>query len=422
MARVITDYNYVDLPVEQILLIHFVCTPDIKDLIKEVFPTCFVDERHQRIFAILRDFLKKDPDHFIIDVVLREIKEKEKMTNEESANFFFGDLFSKKDSLDVHWCIKRLKILLCKRLELQRINRLAAAIDNDEINIEVEAHKLLILRRKLLSPRRPDAQELARNTANRINSETDTIRTSFKFLNDRLHGLTRPGVSSILAKPKHYKSSFVDGLIAGSVERFKYRGAIVSLEDPTEERIKRIIAPRLGYSLSDMRFKRVKIKAEEIEKVFHACFGNNLFFVDTREITKPEEAISFLNDVKPDIAAVDHVQKFEMSDMVQGLIQAVRGLEVAAARNNGHYVITSQVDDKKSQFRDDKTPQAQDAQWTSALRQSSTEMFSLYYQYQDTKNPFQKEWLKLTILASRYADAIGTIDLRINPDKAQILE
>jgi replicative DNA helicase len=268
--------------------------------------------------------------------------------------------------------------------------------------------------------KRFSAEVVARLTAEKINSMKDLVLTGLPFIDKRLNGLTRKSISSLIAKPKHLKSTLVDFMVSTSVEKYNTVGLILSLEDPIEERVKRICASRLEVSLEDMRFKRVSVSEVDILNIFKHNFKNRLYIYDKKDVLTPDDAAMIINEIKPDLVVIDYIQKFVMDDMVLGIIRAVNTLESVAIQNNSNIMVLSQVSDKKIVGREDQAPTASDAQWSSAMYQSSSEMFGLYYPHVHTKNPFDMNILEFNILASRYAHVSGKFKIKVNPDKGFI--
>jgi replicative DNA helicase len=316
--------------------------------------------------------------------------------------------------------------MLFRRETLDRLKEMAIVIEKanpKECRLEIvhKANKIQVLEHRLLRRNSVSVESMAERTSEQVNSGASIIQTGFPFINSRLRGLTRRQVSSLLAMPGHMKSSFTDCLLSRTVEFNPVKALIISLEDPTEERVKRIVSSRLNLSLKDMRFGKVKLSAKDIERVFKVHLNSRLTIYDTRDVLTPDDAVAAINDVKADLVLIDHIQEFDMPDMVIGLIRAVRSLKAAASRNNCHILITSQVPDKQFGNREKKDPTPADAQWTSALRQASSEMFSLRYPHQDTHNEFDAYMLNFNIIKSRYADAVSRMTLEINPDQANII-
>ena len=213
----------------------------------------------------------------------------------------------------------------------------------------------------------------------------------------------------------------MDYLVSYSVQHCGNIGLIISLEESVEERVKRMVSSRLGISLKSMRFKTTVVQPEQVVNLFKNTFHNKLYIFDRKDVLTPDDAVTLINDIRPDIVVVDYIQNFAMKDMVTGYINAILDLETAAVRNNCHINIVSQVSDKKIYGREERAPTASDAQWTSKLYQSSSEMLSLYYHHAFSHGTFDNELLELHILACKFSDSVGKIKLQIDPDKALII-
>lgn len=431
------EHSLFDSEAEQILLDELLYSEKRHEVISLCFPSMFYSQATREIFEVIKE-LGKDANLFS---VTRELSRRhaEKVRGIDSRleyELVLDQLKAKPD--EAYWrgryepinLVRYLKELLYRRLAQKRAQNILQIVSSERAanidrSIYQQVEKLMILGKTLIRTDRNSMDDIAQRTSDRVNSQYDIIRTGFEFINDKMMGLTRRQVSSLLAYPKHLKSSFADQLVSTTVEKGDYRGLIISLEDPAEERVKRICARILGISLEDMRFKRVRLEREDILKVFKVVLKGQLHILDVRDVLTAEQAATAISDIKPDLAAIDHLQKFQLQDIVIGLIHAVKALEVAAAQNDCHIFITSQVSDKKIQGRDIKRssakslkPTASDAQWTSALYQSSSEMFILYWPYQLTHNIFERHLLYFDIVASRYADAVGEYILEIDADKS----
>ena len=421
MATITLNKELHSLELEQLLLSRIVYSEDRHELIPHIYPSLFTAIEFKNVFTVIKEL---DSSADIANVVIKT-EQRFGYAPDATLRMLSHDLIHNRwRGVNAFSIIKLLKEMLFRRMIVERGKKLIEIAEDSDSNllngVNREIDKIITLDRKLMAKQSMSSESLATKTSNKINTDNDTIKT-VDFLDKRLYGLTKRGVSSILARPKHLKSTMVDYIVSSAVENHFAKGLIISLEDPTEERVKRIIASRLDVSLSDMRFKRVKVPNSDILKVLKHNLHDKLFIVDKREVLTPEDAVKVINDIKPDIVAIDHIQKFHMDEMVIGLIRAITLLETAAIRNNCHIILTSQVTDKKMTERKNEGPEASDAQWTSALEQSSTEMISLHYPHVIDHNPYNNHILHMKILLSRYADAVGKVKLRINPDKGAIL-
>jgi len=422
MAHISLDKELSDAEFEKLFLDSLLHHKDKDKLLHNSFPSLFSVDLHRKTFGIIKGLNGK------ADIVSTcKILETKYLINQAvSADIFMSIDRYMADHLDPWTVLQFLKEMLYRRIIIDKASNMMNVAESSPPlecagQIAIQTAKLLAVERILLRSKRSSSDELAEITASRINTDGDVVRTGHPFINKRLYGLTRSSLSSLLAQPSHLKSTYTDHLISSTVEKYGYTGLIISLEDSKEERVKRIIASRLDVSLKAMRFKRAKVPQEDIEKVLKVNLHDRLTILDSGDVVTPEEACNAIMDLKPDIVAIDHIQEFQVDDMVLGLIRAVRSLKTAAVRCNCHIIIASQVSDKKFTGRESKAPTAADAQWTSALRQASSEMFALYYPIQDTKNEFQKNLLQLHFLKSRFAHTIGMIELEVDPDKGLII-
>jgi replicative DNA helicase len=426
MAIVYSERENRDLGLEHSLLYHLIKNERRHTILTWCYPALFSNDETKAIFKVIKEL----GDQASLLSVAMKMEEKHQKNRQETFSLFsHGIVPALAEGETPEDVIHQLKLLLFKRLAFDRLFRMANLIENgkpsaeeDSGNLYDETSKLLLAENRLVRNRRSSVDEIAKAIAERINTTSDVIRTGFTFINKRTGGLTRRHISSLLAAPGHGKSLFSDALMYETLRTNNEVGLVISLEDPVEERFKRIVANRLDISLADMRFKKVIIPEADILHILKVELGGRLHMVDTRQVIRPDEAAIAISDIKPQLVVVDYIQSFQLPDMIQGLIEAARILEVAAMRNDCHILVCSQVPDKDIAKRDNPQPGASDVQWTSAIRQKSAEMFSLYYQYQDTTNFIQQNILSFKILKARYAAAIGTIQLEINPDKGRIVK
>jgi replicative DNA helicase len=426
MARVVIDTKFESYDLELLFLFHLCFHERKYDLLLKTYPNLFAVEDLKKAFEILVELGPTKQDMISMSV---EMAKRYGVKTTAPWDKFLDPAYQYSAEHTDPWGIHaELRDLLFKRLATERLQRMANLVEHGKPSdaekdgsLFTETTELLLLQDRLLGERKYSSEDVARMVAERINTTGDLVVTGFKFLNDRIAGLTRRTISSILALPGHYKSSFLDALAYETLMVSNEKILIVSLEDPVEERIKRIVANRMDLSLSDMRFKKIQVPQKDILQMLKIDFGDRLYVYDPRDIVTPEQAAIAIGDVKPALCVIDHIQNFQMQDMVEGLIRASWHIETAAIRHNCHCIVASQVADKRVMSREDTRIHAGDAQWTSALRQKSAEMFSLMYQYQLTANIFQKNTLQMSILKSRFAGAVGNMVLQIDPDKGRVL-
>lgn len=298
------------------------------------------------------------------------------------------------------------------------------ALDTARERISEQATKILTLNKSLFRPSRVNnTDELVRLTTKAVNSSDDIVLSRWNPLDRRTGGFTRRGISTILAHSSNMKSTVGDFLISNAVQNTpNLIGMILSLEDAVEKRVTRIVASRLNLSLTKIRFKEIKITEQQIESVLRGMLDSRLIIFDPRHCFGTSELVAAIEEYKPGIVLVDHIQKLGEDDPIHKILDAVDKIERACIKSNTHGIITSQIPDKQFANRVDKQPKTSDSQWNSVLLQSSTEMLSLYYPFFFTKNQFQKEHLHIEILKAKFLETSEKFLVQINPDKAQILD
>ena len=411
-----------DKTLEFVLIYHLVKSASRKRLLSKCFPSLFTDKDIRIIFSTIKELDSKgmEVSSFSVSNILAERHKKDR----NYLIFLFDESYKAiANEIDPDSAIDELKRLLYKRLSCNVINNLIDAVEQstEKSGVIAETNKLIALEASLLNKRLDSIEDLAKLTSERINTTDDIIITGFPFLNKRIGGLTRKGLSGLLARPSHGKSTLSGSLMYETVRTTNNVGLFISLEDPAEEIIKRMVAQSLHKSLIDMRFKKITIPHSDILYVMKNTLGGRLHVVDTRHVLTPEDAASVISDVKPTFVVVDYLQNFRMDDMIQGIIKALQILDVAANRNNCHILVCSQVPDKQIFGREDPYPTASDTMWTSALYQKSAELFSLYYQYADTRNQFQINTLGFRILKNKFSSKLDDIQLNIDTHYGQII-
>jgi len=407
-----------DKTLEYALIYHLIKHRERRKFIVKTFPAMFSDPLARSIFSVIKelDMEGKEVSAFSVSNILHSRDGKDR----NSIIHLFDETYvAISEEIPPQGAIEELKKLLYKRIALDRVNDVIQIIEspNGSRSISTEFNKILTAESSLLSKRTDSLEDIARATARRINTVDDTIVTGFPFLNRRTAGLTTRSVSGLLGRPSHGKSLITCALCRDTVMRSNIRALIISLEDPVEEIIKKIIADPLNLSLIDMRFKKINVPEEDVVRFLKVSLGGRLYVVDTRHVLTADDAATAIGDIKPNLVVVDYIQNFKMDDMVVGIIKAIRILNIAAMRHNCHIMICSQVPDKEIAKRTDPMPTASDSQWNSALYQSASEMFSLYYKYIDTKNPIQKNSMMMSILKAKFSGGLSaSIKLNINPD------
>ena len=412
--------DHEDLGLEWSLIYHLIHAVDKRLILTKCYPSLFTHADLKEVYGVIKEL---DRTHQEISSFSVSNRLTEKFGRARgSLLFVFTDSFVQvAESIPPHSAIAELKKLLYRRLVSGKfLPNIQKRVESGDA-ISSEINKMLIAESSLLNKRLDSLDELAKLTSERINSTDDVIVTGFKFLNKRMGGLTRKGLSGLLARPSHGKSTLSGALMYETVRTTNNVGLFISLEDPAEEIVKRMIAQATGKSLVDMRFKRVIVEHNEVIHVLKNVLGGRMNVVDTRHVQTPEDAAGVIADIRPTFVVVDYLQNFKMSDMVLGIIQALQVMDVCANRNDCHIMICSQVPDKEIIHRDDPFPLASDSMWTSALYQKSNELFSLYYQYQDTRNPAQRTSLGFRILKAKLSGMLGEITLNVDPEYGRII-
>ena len=415
-----SDELHSDTSLEWSLIYHLCTASDKKILLTKCFPALFTHPELKEVYSVIKELDKYGAEVSPFSVSNR-LTEKYKR-DRGFLMFAFNETFiAIASGIPPSGAIAELKALLYKRLVngkfLPRIRELAESGER----ISSEVNKMFIAEASLLSKKLSSVDELAELTSNRVNSDDDTVMTGFRFLNKRMGGLTKKGLSGLLARPSHCKSTLSGALMYETIRTTNNVGLFISLEDPAEEIVKRMVAQATGKSLEDMRFKRVQVPHDEIVHVLKNVLGGRLYVVDTKHVLTPEDAAGVIADIKPTIVVVDYLQNFKMDDMVLGCIKALQILDVASNRNNCHIMVCSQVPDKQMTGREDPFPLASDTMWTSALYQKANEMFSMYYQYQDSRNPVQRKTLGFRILKAKLSGQLGDITLNIDPEHGRVI-
>ncbi len=223
-----------------------------------------------------------------------------------------------------------------------------------------------------------------------INANDEYVRTSSQALNSKIGGFTRGYVASLIAKPSHCKSSWVDFNTVHSILSGKIKRAdIITPEESAATRWKRIIAMLNLIPSSKMRQKDTKVLDEHIRKVKEKLWGK-LFIWDN--VFKYSDVLDLMNKLKTDMIIVDHLQSIDypgsgnpMMNMIGGIPGFISHQKRIAKQHNNVIIDLSQVNTKEIERSERlvKMPKISDAYGGSALEQASREFLILWYPFRD---------------------------------------
>lgn len=311
-------------------------------------------------------------------------------------------------------CIAALKRLFFLRYvlkvsedlkQLVHAKESASKIVNEALSIEQVYHSLVDVSNV-------DYIEIAVNT---INSADELIVTPFDNLRRLIGGHSRRALSVIGGKSGHNKTTFtvcevLEQIKIGAVNKVLY----VSVDEPGEMVMRRVIAKELKIPLSDMRHKRIKLNYNEVSESLSFLRGK-LIIDDT--IRTPDLIYQAILDIRPDRVIIDHLQELRYEDGISenSITYALKLFKDAAMYSGCNVTVLSQVRDKLIDERIDKVPLPHDFFYASTMRQMSREQSVLYWAYKDGAS--NKEYVDFIVYKSTYSDT-GRIKFRINPEFA----
>ena len=253
-----------------------------------------------------------------------------------------------------------------------------------------------------------------------INDPSEYLSTPYDKINNRIGGWTLNGLSAFGGKSSHNKTTFSVHMLSQAIMLGKVKkGLIVSMDEPGEMIARRIIASQMDISLSDMRFKRIKLSKQDVSDAMKA-FEGKLMIVD--DIFTPDEIYETVMDIKATQTIVDHIQEPSFGDVGisdPAVTRLLTLLKHSAIKNKNNVFCLSQVRDKQIDERIDKVPRAHDFYYSSTIRQKSREQVVGYWRYMDTKKPKHFNEYEIHVYKSTYSKTGEVIKLYYEPDKAR---
>lgn len=272
-------------------------------------------------------------------------------------------------------------------------------------------------------------QSQLEETMQMVNSTEEYISTSSTELNRNIGGFTRGYVATLIAKSGHGKSSWTDYNVVHTLLKKKIASVvIISPEESSITRWRRIIAMLCDIPTTQMRQKSARITKEHIDRVSD-LLQDRLKIYDN--VFKYKDIIDLMQSVKCDKIVLDHMQAIEYpgtGDFMARMIGNIPGLidtEKKIAKQKNNVILNlSQVNDKDIQRSDRliKAPRYWDAYGSSVLYQASREFLALWYPVKDEEegSMVTGKWtINDMIMNVEKASFGGTgkINLHFDPDK-----
>lgn len=294
----------------------------------------------------------------------------------------------------------------------------------------ISAAKGIVKVHDMLHGRMQGGRDQLSETKDLINNTDEYISTSSQVLNAHIGGWTRGYVATVIAKSGHTKSSWIDFDTVHSLLTNKIKSsAIISPEEISTTRWRRIIAMVFKIPTSMMRQKTVQVTDDHIKKI-RELLKDKLVIYD--QVTKYKDVLDLMSTLKNDKIVVDHMQSIEYPgnrDYLSNMIGNIPGLvdfEKRKAKHGRQVIINlSQVGDKEIQRSDrlSKAPRYYDAYGSSVLYQASREFIALYYPFRDYEDnpmiwgatPPSINDIRLSIEKSSFSK-LGKVNLHFDPE------
>lgn len=389
-------------------------------LIRKIPHQAFYFPHHQLIIKLLQECVREnkptDPT-FIKSVLGTRIDEN--VLN----SYLFADTAKQGLSFrGCEWAIDELKKLYYSRVSFlvsDKISKLSMLGEHGKI--VTLSNTLGSFRANLFNVSQTDKFAEAVVLAN---SSDEYITAPYENMATLMGGFTRKDVSAIGGKSGHNKTTFAlsvatDLIKIGAIKKLLY----ISADEPGEQIARRIIAKDLRIKTSDMRQKRIILDADEVNRAVTSVYKNRLIILD--DCVKPADIAVAIQDNKPDMTIIDHLQELDYEDMGglsdQAVTRGMTRMKFANRSIGGNLMVLSQVRDKLIDERiDDKMPRPHDFLYGSDLRRKSRELMVVYWRYKDTYVKTDKEVFELAIHKSTYSDT-GTLKFHYNPEYAEFL-
>ena len=400
--------------------------------------------QHQLVYQAIRNLFDK---HLPVDIqtVLEELG-----LMKESINA--GGIDYLKELLDSVISLSNLDFYLVILQDNKVLRDYLSTIDTIRQNYETEEIDEIIqflsrsetALRKVAELRRIEKFKTALEISQRVEAEMKLyhradgltgVDVGYKKLNDYTHGLQKGEMTIIAARPSVGKTAFALNLAYNAVKLNPISVAVFSLEMPSEQLIRRLIATDATVSLDNIqtgsRFLTAAQKATVGQSIKN--IGNSKLFIDDTPGIKLIDILAKSRQLKAahddlGLIVVDYIglittgekriesRQVEVSNISRALKELARDLKLPI-------LVISQLS-RQVDSRDDKRPYLSDLRESGAIEQDADLVFLMYrpgyYKNlgfsknvsQDEKKRFKEEREKVEALTKEigeYAELVEVI-------------
>jgi replicative DNA helicase len=400
--------------------------------------------QHQLVYQAIRQlFDKRLPVD--IQTVLEELGLMKEVTNAGGIEYLreLLDAVISLSNLDFYLVILQDNKVL--RDYLTTIDQIRASYDTEEIDeITQFLSRAETNLRKVAEQRRIEKFKTALEVSKRVEAELKIVQradgltgvdTGYKKINDYTHGLQKGEMTIIAARPSVGKTAFALNLAYNAVKLNPISVAVFSLEMPSEQLVRRLIATDATVSLDNIqtgaRFLTAAQKATVGQSIKN--IGNTRLFIDDTPGIKLIDILAKSRQLKAahddlGLIVVDYIglittgekrlesRQIEVSNISRALKELARDLKLPV-------VVISQLS-RQVDSRDDKRPYLSDLRESGAIEQDADIVFLMYrpgyYKNlgfsknvsQDEKKRFKEEREKVEALTKEvgeYAELVEVI-------------
>jgi replicative DNA helicase len=400
--------------------------------------------QHQLVYQAIRNLFDK---HLPVDIqtVLEELGLMKENINAGGIDYLkeLLDSVISLSNLDFYLVILQDNKVL--RDYLSTIDTIRQNYENEEIDeiIQFLSRSETALR-KVAELRRIEKFKTALEISQRVEAELKIyqradgltgVDVGYKKLNDYTHGLQKGEMTIIAARPSVGKTAFALNLAYNAVKLNPISVAIFSLEMPSEQLVRRLIATDATVSLDNIqtgtRFLTAAQKATVGQSIKN--IGNSKLFIDDTPGIKLIDILAKSRQLKAahddlGLIVIDYIglittgekriesRQVEVSNISRALKELARDLKLPV-------LVISQLS-RQVDSRDDKRPYLSDLRESGAIEQDADLVFLMYrpgyYKNlgfsknvsQDEKKRFKEEREKVEALTKEigeYAELVEVI-------------
>jgi replicative DNA helicase len=400
---------------------------------------------HQLVYQAIRNlFDKRLPVD--IQTVLEELGLMKESVNAGGVEYLRELLESVISLSNLDFYIIILQDNKVLRDYLTTIDQIRASYDTEEIDeITQFLSRAETNLRKVAEQRRIEKFKTALEVSKRVEAELKIVQrpdgltgvdVGYKKINDYTHGLQKGEMTIIAARPSVGKTAFALNVAYNAVKLNPISVAVFSLEMPSEQLVRRLIATDATVSLDNIqtgaRFLTAAQKATVGQSIKN--IGNSRLFIDDTPGIKLIDILAKSRQLKAahddlGLIVVDYIglittgekriesRQVEVSNISRALKELARDLKLPI-------LVISQLS-RQVDSRDDKRPYLSDLRESGAIEQDADIVFLMYrpgyYKNlgfsknvsQDEKKRFKEEREKVEALTKEVGDYAELVEIII---------